>query len=575
MPGTNIALLLLGGCSTDGWCTRFNLDCRTPLPEIAASVDADGDIWRAGDDCDDTDPTVNPGATETWYDGIDQDCRGDSDWDADSDGFDAAWRPDGTGRDCDDERADVNPGATENWYDDIDDDCDGNLHDADGDREEGSQAGGPDCDDDDPGVHTGAAEIWYDGIDQDCDPSTEYDADGDGHDSIDHGGTDCDDGLWFVSLSGGELCNGRDDDCDGSIDEDDICETSGWVRAIVGVDRRNPTALPPPAIGAATDADADGSPELLLSTSPTTAGDVWVLSLGDALEAFSTDAMARVQGTEPLQRLGLSPVGGQDLNADSHPDVVFGGGMPRPGDSVNRGAVWGFLGPVSGALGPEDADITWVGSDEIDMLGRRVQGHGDLDGDAVSDLLVFCYQSLAFDPVRRETALLLLSGDDQGTLDASEAASAAISLEVDGDRSWDDWDIRPDLTASGDIDGDGLADLLIGLPYQGDAGGMAVHFGPLSGARRIPDRTLTVDDAQQRRAGWAIAVPGDLDGDGHADIMMGVPDAGESGNGAIGLLPTDAILAEDPNERLGTIEGGPAEALGTNLSAAGDLDGDG
>ena len=41
-------------------------------------------------DCDDDDETVFPGATETWYDDVDQDCAGDSDFDADMDSFDSA-----------------------------------------------------------------------------------------------------------------------------------------------------------------------------------------------------------------------------------------------------------------------------------------------------------------------------------------------------------------------------------------------------------------------------------------------------------------------------------------------------
>ena len=47
--------------------------------------DEDGDghdaIPAGGDDCDDSDPDTYPGAPEEWYDGIDEDCAGDDDYD--------------------------------------------------------------------------------------------------------------------------------------------------------------------------------------------------------------------------------------------------------------------------------------------------------------------------------------------------------------------------------------------------------------------------------------------------------------------------------------------------------------
>jgi len=90
--------------------------------------DVDGDGYdgeaHGGEDCDDTDPDIYPGATEIWYDGVDSDCNGGSDYDADSDGYET--RPDtkspssdtDTGdtdteipdqNDCDDEDASIYP----------------------------------------------------------------------------------------------------------------------------------------------------------------------------------------------------------------------------------------------------------------------------------------------------------------------------------------------------------------------------------------------------------------------------------------------------------------------------------
>ena len=85
--------------------------------------DFDGDGTTAADgDCNPIDPSIHPGATDTWYDGIDSDCAGNDDYDADSDGFDSDAYG---GADCNDADASVHPGATDIPGDGIDQDCNG------------------------------------------------------------------------------------------------------------------------------------------------------------------------------------------------------------------------------------------------------------------------------------------------------------------------------------------------------------------------------------------------------------------------------------------------------------------
>ena len=119
------------------------------------------------DDCDDADPGTHPGAAEV-PDGVDNDCDGDIDegtvaFDDDADG----WSEDDG--DCDDGDPTVHPGAVDPPYDGVDADCDGESDfDADGDGVDSDAHGGADCDDADPAASPLLAEA-RDGRDTDCD----------------------------------------------------------------------------------------------------------------------------------------------------------------------------------------------------------------------------------------------------------------------------------------------------------------------------------------------------------------------------------------------------------------------
>jgi hypothetical protein len=142
-----------------------------------------------------------------------------------------------TDLDCDDDRDDVHPGAADDWYDGVDADCDGaSDFDADGDGHDRDLEGGGDCDDDDPAVHPGVPEQCEDGIDNDCDGDVD-DQDGDcatGDDDDDDDSTAGDDD----SAADDDDSTGppADDDDGAPMDEGDDCSC-----------RHGSTASPSPA----------------------------------------------------------------------------------------------------------------------------------------------------------------------------------------------------------------------------------------------------------------------------------------------------------------------------------------
>ena len=172
----DIGLVRYRFTSVDGSVSEVRLTSSNVADDLEA-IDEDGDgVSVQAGDCDDTDPSVHPGAAET-CDGVDRDCNGAiDDQDADRDGV---LSDECGGTDCDDDNPEVFPGRPESC-DQTDNDCDGVVDDGFDADDDGWTSCSGDCANADPFVNPDAAEEC-DGLDNDCDCLSEpRDSNGDG-----------------------------------------------------------------------------------------------------------------------------------------------------------------------------------------------------------------------------------------------------------------------------------------------------------------------------------------------------------------------------------------------------------
>ncbi len=226
---------------------------------------------------------------------------------------------------------------------------------------------------------------------------------------------------------------------------------------------------------------------------------------------------------------------------DTHHDTACGPDSPFPSD-------W----PTSTG----DADARFE-------TGRFLAGVGDVDADGFDDILLGgAHRSY------------LLTGPLCGYEDDRDA-NAILQLEL-GTKLWSG-------SGAGDLDGDGRADMLLadytGTPDNGRSGLVFVVLGPAWGEVRLQDEAdLTLVGREHAGLGFRLGAAGDVDGDGVADLLVSAPnESAHRRNGAVFILSGDLRGASGiDNAASGVLAGSDQHGfLGYELAALGDTDGDG
>ena len=277
-----------------------------------------------------------------------------------------------------------------------------------------------------------------------------------------------------------------------------------------------------------------------------------------------------------------------DLDGDGVTDIATGSRSDDGG--FNRGAVWILFmnndGTVKSHQKISDTEGGFTGVlDNEDGFGISMTSLGDLDNDGVVDLAVGA--SADDDGGFNKGAIWILFLHSDGSVKAHHKISAATS-DFTGVTS----EHGTSVSSLGDVDNDGVTDLLVSDHKSADGGsekGAAwVLFlnsdGTVKGRQKISDTSggFTGQLLNNDNFGFSVSGIGDLDGDGTPDAAVGATndDDGGASSGATWVLFLNSDGTVKGHQKISATEGGltgldAGDAFGQAINPIGDLDGDG
>jgi hypothetical protein len=365
------------------------------------------------------------------------------------------------------------------------------------------------------------------------------------------------------------------------------------------------------SVSSAGDINHDGLEDLLISaigtdTNNTSSGTVYVL-FGRAggfpanLQLAGLDGSNgfAVHGESPFDHAGVSASGVGDVNQDGIDDII----IPVIGEDLagnDSGAVYVLFGQSSGTFQAAYNVSELTGSVGSVILsegafgeaGYSAAGLGDFNGDQINDIVIGAHYLSVRGP-DAGAAYVVFGGAALNQDFSVSDINGQNGIKIYG-LSQDD-ELGSSVSPAGDLNGDGLNDLVVGAPGVSDygyrSGAAYVLFGDDQFSTAEVDLNtldssngfVVTSDLSGQYLGGRVNTAGDINHDGLEDMVISgshhLPD--QSGQavliyGRADAYPANTLLSEINGTNGFTINAGSLlNNLGTAIGSAGDFNGDG